>query len=416
MRKFLEEHALEVLLIVITVVEITRWWVPGDFGSQHLYAVSHWVLSYDHGFIRRGLVGEVMRIWVPVVSIDDVARAALVVYSTFLLLLVAALFALMHYRDQGSRLFRLILLFLVNPATLSLVARDLGLFDIFLTVAAFLSVALITMKKHLWLVPIVMALAMFIHEGFLVLYAPTLLASMIFLYGVSDRKKRVLVTFLVSGVAVVVSFFLLYRYGTPTLGYKELANAVQTRAAFSVTPLSVHECYFGVLDHYRFATSSLYDAGSIANLILALLILSPTILVLLDLWSQALKNSGTVRWACALLFLSTLSGLFLMAIATDYGRWLSAVIFCNFFAIFFLVSNRIIRVEELAAYEGRTFQLLFVLIILTYVFFGPFHDWNPYPYRDSLLISSASVIAVLLFDAGYLLRRRLPGNTGVPMK
>jgi hypothetical protein len=50
--------------------------------------------------------------------------------------------------------------------------------------------------------------------------------------------------------------------------------------------------------------------------------------------------------------------------------------------------------------------LLFVSIILTYLLFGPFHDWNPYPYKDNLIISSFFIISVLLFDVGFYIRWR----------
>ncbi len=406
MKKLLEEYSLELLLLVITVVEITRWWVPEDLGAQHLYAVSHWVLSYDHGFVRRGLVGEILRMWAPMVTIENVVHASLVVYYSFITLLVVALIALVRHRDEGGRLFRLVLLFLVNPATVSLVARDLGLFDIFLTIATFLAMTLLTINRQIWLIPVFLTVAMFIHEGFLILYAPTVLASMLFLYVYGERKKSILATFVVSTLAVTVSFFILYKYGIPTLGYKELASALQSRADFSVTPLSVRECYFGILDHYRFATSSLYDAGSLSNLVLALIVLSPTAIILLDVWTHVPGNRGKSRWAVALLFLATLSGLMIVAIATDYGRWLSAVVFCNFFTVFFLIGRGIVKVETLFDYEAKSFQPLFVIIILAYVFFGPFHDWNPYPYRDDVVLSSIFIAATLLFDVGFIVQRR----------
>jgi len=406
MRKFLEEHDLETLLVIITMVEITKWWIPEQLGSQHLYAVSHWVLSYDHGLIRRGLVGAIMELWLPTVTINNVEQGALIVYCAFLLLLLPVFYALVRYKDKGRRLFGLILFFVVNPVTISLLAHDLGLFDIFLTICSLLSMTLLAFRKHIWLVPILMLTAMFIHEGFLILYAPTLLAAMLFIYLRNREDKLVLVTLAVSTVSVAVVFLVLYKYGTPAMSFDEFSRFIQSRATFRITPLSLRECFFGVTDHYHLASSSLYDAGSIANLILALLILSPTFLILLNLWSHALRNCGAQYHGCAILFLATLGGLLLVPIATDYGRWLSAIIFCNFFSIFFLVGSGVIKVEELVEYGGGSFKPLFVLIILTYVLFGPFQDWNPYPYKDNLIVSSCSIISVLLFDVGFYARWR----------
>jgi hypothetical protein len=406
MKKFIEEHELEVLLILITMLGISKWWIPNVRNFEKMYAASQWVLSYNHGLLRRGLVGTIMKVWIPIVTIENVHHTAFIAYCTFLVFLLAVFYALLLYKDKHGQLFRLILIFLACPATISMLARNLGRFDLFLTMIMFLSMTLLSLNGHVWLIPILMITAMFIHESFLILYAPTIVAAIIFVYLWNKREKRILATLVFSVISVVAAFLVLYKYGTPTLGYEEFSRSIQSRAAFCVTPLSIHECYFSIKDHYALASSSLYDAGSIANLFLALLILSPVILILLNLWSHALRNCGVQNRACKLFFLATLSGLMVVPIATDYGRWLSAIIFCNFFAIFFFVSRGIIKIEELTEYTGDSFKLLFVSIILTYLLFGPFHDWNPYPYKDNLIISSFFIISVLLFDVGFYIRWR----------
>ena len=406
MRKFIEEHEREVLLILVTMLGVTKWWLPNVLGFWNLYGASQWALSYDYGLIRRGLVGTIMKMWIPIVTIEYVHHTALIVYCTFLLFLLVFFYVLLRYKDKSGQLFKLILFFLVCPATISMLARNIGRFDLFLTIIMFLSMTLLLLNRHLWLIPIMMITAMFIHEGFLILYAPTIVAAIVFIFFWNKREKRILITLIFSVISVIVAFLVLYKFGNPTIGYEEFSRFIQSRADFSVTPLSMRECYFNIKDHYGLASSSLYDAGSISNLFLALLILSPAILILHNLWSHVLRNCGVHHRVCRLLFLATLSGLMGIPIATDYGRWLSAVIFCNFFSIFFFVSKGIIKVEELVEYTGDSFKLLFISIILTYLLFGPFHDWEPYPYRDNLIFSSFFIISVLLFDVGFYIRLR----------
>jgi hypothetical protein len=406
MRTFIEEHEQEVLLILITMLGITKWWIPNVRGFDNMYVASQWVLSYDHGLVRRGLVGSIMNAWSPIVTIEDVQRSAFVVYCTFLMSLLVVSYALLKQKDKSGRLFRLILVFLATPVTLSLLARDLGRFDLFLTMITFLSMTLLALERHVWLIPILMITAMFIHESFLVLYAPTIMAATIFVYLWSEKEKKILATLVFSTVSVLVAFLVLYKYGSPALAYEDFSRLIQSRAAFNITPLSMHECYFSIQDHFQLASSSLFDAGSMANLFMAVLILSPVIFILLNLWKHALKNCGKHRRICKLFFLATLSGLMVVPIATDYGRWLSAIIFCSFFAVFFFVNKGIIKVEELDEYTGGSFALLFVSIIVTYLLFGPFHDWNPYPYRDNVIVSSLYIIAVLSIDVEIYRRWR----------
>jgi hypothetical protein len=407
MKKFIEEHELEVLLLFISVIGITRWWIPSVRGFELMYGASQWALSYDHGILRRGLIGTLMKLWVPILSIEDVHRTAFIAYCFFLLVLLAVFYFLLRYKEKNGQLFRLILFFLAAPVTISLVARDLSRFDLFLTMLTLFSMILLSLKKCIWLIPVFIVLAMFIHESFLVLYTPTIAATLLFVYVWNNNKeKRILATLIVSILSVAAAFFILYQYGNPTLGCEEFSRLIQSRATFNITPLSMSECYFSINDHYHLASSSLYDAGSIANLVLALLMLTPVILVLLNLWMHAFRNCGDHRIVCRLLLLATLSGLMVVPIATDYGRWLSAVVFCNFFVIFFFISRDIIKIEELAEYTGSSFKPLFVIIIFTYLLFGPFHDWNPYPYRDNVLVSSLAISSVLLFDIVFSLRWR----------
>ena len=74
MKKFLEEHELEVLLILITMVGVARWWIPPVWGFENMYGASHWALSYDYGLVRRGLVGAIVKLWMPMVTIEGVER------------------------------------------------------------------------------------------------------------------------------------------------------------------------------------------------------------------------------------------------------------------------------------------------------------------------------------------------------
>ena len=406
MRKFIEEHAWEVLLIVVTMLAVARWWIPDVRSFELVYAASHWALSYDQGLIRRGLVGAVSKAWMPIVSVEYVHHTALLVYSVFVVLLLVVIYALLRYRDEKGRLFRLICLFVAAPATLSLYARDLGRFDLFLIMILLICLLLLYFDKYTWLMPVLMIGGMFIHESFLVLCAPTIIAAIMFVYFRESRSKKLLLVLVLSAISVLASFLVLYRFGNPAMGYEEFSRLVQSRASFRLTDLSMRECYFSIEDHFNLASPYLHDAGSILNFAGALLMLSPLMLILLDLQNHALRHCGEHRWTCRLLFLATLSGLLIVPIATDYGRWLSAVVFCNFFAIFFLVGRGVIKAGELVEYSEGAFPSLFIILFLTYLLFGPFHDWNPFPYQGHVIYSSLSVVSVLLFDVVFVRQLR----------
>src|SRR5947209_19936135 len=108
----------------------------------------------------------------------------------------------------------------------------------------FLSFALLSFNRHFWLIPVLMLTAMFVHEGFLILWAPTILAAIIYVYLWEGKKIRTLVTFIASGIVVGCAFVLLYTLGRPGMGYEEFTGFIQSRAAFRLTDLSMRECYY----------------------------------------------------------------------------------------------------------------------------------------------------------------------------
>src|SRR5436190_31507 len=114
MRAFIEEHEREVLLILISMLAVTRWWIPPVWG-----------------------------------------------------------------------------------------------FDLFLVITTFLCMTLLTLKRFLWLIPALMLAAMFIHESFMVLWAPTIVAALIVVYMSDGKEKKILATLVSSIIAVAGAFLAL---------------------------------------------------------------------------------------------------------------------------------------------------------------------------------------------------------------
>src|SRR5262249_40545434 len=147
-------------------------------------------------------------------------------------LLLAVCTSLLRAKEHDGRLFRLILFFAATPVTLALCAHDLGRFDLFLVVITFLCMTLLAGGKHLWPVPLLMTAAMFVHESFLVLWAPTLFAAMLVVWLWGGRKRSALVPLVASAAGVACAFVVLLKFGTPSMGYEEFTRQVQSRADF----------------------------------------------------------------------------------------------------------------------------------------------------------------------------------------
>ena len=148
-------RAAGILLIGLAVAEVAVWsllsLVRSILGGQPItpYVAPQYWLNYDHGFVRRGLPGQVLQ-WVspghePSRTVVDVVGVTLSVGAVLAVLALALLLA----RSAGSRRTRLGLVAAVvsSPLTLSLYLRDLGRVD---AVGVVVLVLLVTLPWRSW--------------------------------------------------------------------------------------------------------------------------------------------------------------------------------------------------------------------------------------------------------------------------
>ena len=165
-----------------------RWWVPLwprllflllfvllfftptlPFGSPK-GSVSDWVASYYYvdysvGFVRRGLVGTLTP------GFLDVKTFAF--YSTLLASLGVAL--LFTFMTEDRRLW---LFFLLSPATALHLGFDAGRYDHFNLLLLATSLFLIRRSRLLWVIPLLSALGILVHEGYVLYALPVILSAL----------------------------------------------------------------------------------------------------------------------------------------------------------------------------------------------------------------------------------------------
>ena len=162
---------LVVWAMVITLLRAAR--LPNDF------AEAHWLIDYRHGFIKRGFIGTFTTI-LSRCGIASQTESAIAAFSFFtlvlfcLILLYASLRILSTLRwDIAS--FLLILVFTTSPYMV-MSAHLVGYFDNILVVLSFTS-ALLALRNHSWPAAGLAALAVLIHESFILVGFPLILLA-----------------------------------------------------------------------------------------------------------------------------------------------------------------------------------------------------------------------------------------------
>ncbi len=228
--------------------------LKGEITSAAGYYLIHYLYAYDHGFVARGLVGEVIS-WFYENVTDEITRNIVILFS-FLLMLSASLCigkALTKVKNNPTLFLitaALSVLLCILPASFRHYYIDIKL-DKLLWALTLFAVLFVDRKYGIWLVPVFCIIATLVNPVFL--FCSMILIAIILLQKFYDEKFAVK-----NGIVCAVSYITMI-----VLGIYALAS--EKYLGFE-TPNEMVDYYFsryaGVLEegvYDAFVTEWLYD-------------------------------------------------------------------------------------------------------------------------------------------------------------
>jgi hypothetical protein len=163
-----------VLLVVVLVFVALKY-----LGTITRWKLTHWLFSYELGFVKRGLVGTLLQAGMPagVVTVEAVVVVSLIIVAVFLFALGAL--ALPLFAEEGRQRSALVALAALLAPGIGYLLSDLGRFDV-LNLGLCLLAILVARRMGRFPAALflpVSCLLMLIHEAALVLSFPTLLVA-----------------------------------------------------------------------------------------------------------------------------------------------------------------------------------------------------------------------------------------------
>jgi hypothetical protein len=180
----------------------------------------YWLFNYGHGFIKRGLIGTIVTPLVSRVSLEHAKPAIAAAHAIACLsiaLMFVALFrgAIFAERRADSRLaLALSFVCLMCSEMLPVLATDTGSVDPYVIVFVLAGVRLI-LKRRYAIAVVVGIVGPFIHEGFVLAWAP--LAILLLWSCVSSDEQRVR-KLAVAAVPVLTAFVVTTAHNADALG------------------------------------------------------------------------------------------------------------------------------------------------------------------------------------------------------
>ena len=367
--------------------------------DKYSYQYEDWLINYSNGFVRRGLIGEIL------IKVSSIINFNLQYLVLFFLIFLLAIFYKKSYNLISKIEYGKIYYFLIfSPFFFFfyLVNHSAGIRKEFLLYIFF--IYLITDEKidiskyKLYFYSLVFSILILVHEG-LIFYLPFYFLFIIF----KSNKKNLKTTFFNMGLVVCCSL-LFALLSIKFNGSDEHVVKICESLTYNVK----ESCATGgAINHLKDGLSysinhvfKEHDSLSIFNWILITLFgFFPLIIIIKN--SEFKKNYfvnyylhlKTKYFYIIFLTLSLISILPLFIVAFDWGRWLSIYYHLAAFNLLYLIKSKKIRLNEKIFFElffkkKLLYKNIFFILILYSTFVTPSvfdkksdEDLNPYKFN-----------------------------------
>ncbi|MFL6427239.1 MAG: hypothetical protein ACJ71S_03265 [Acidobacteriaceae bacterium] len=292
-------------------------WLGGTF--HRAYGPTHYFLNYRHGFLKRALLGELL-LPLHFISLRTILAIELVIFAT----VIAVTYRVFRRSLFGTLEERSLAAFLLAaPALLPHFAYLSGDLDSLLYICAVLALgAFLTMPANAaaGCAVALSLVALLIHEAFLLLFYPLLLAVMVDLCR-HHRLRRGL--FIAQLILIGIAFFAILHFGKWSVPHPEYLAAAQQRTNMPLEG-TVFLVLSNTLQQQLHFVATLYTKQLIAGVLLSCLVSLPYFAMLVWLTQGALAVRGYTdrfRWSLLLLLCAP---LLLLPLGHDVMRWVSA--------------------------------------------------------------------------------------------
>jgi len=312
------------------VVNIFKGLQPAVVEGSQFY----WLLAYDYGFIRRALIGTLLRPAMRRWTFDAVAPWIVVAHAGACLAIVAICLVFFQQavnRERSSTTRATLtcaLLVLMSSEWLATLAHDVGYVDVYLVLTALIGFALVLDGRYLTAAALTAA-APLIHEAFIFLWAPVAVLLVWSCLATRSGIGRKLAAAAASAVT--------------TLGVVFLQNEAAAARAIDALPVSgrirdglkAFEIEQTLQSSFHEMVSRQFPGNAVHVEVAAAYFLIPSAAIL---WAAAFCYWG--RWerpwtTLAVLAAATLSPLGVLLVAWDLSRFL---VWSNFAAAIAIVA------------------------------------------------------------------------------
>lgn len=310
---------------------------------------SHLFFSYEQGFLKRGLIGEIFNILAIPTTWDNFA-----IFSALLLTGVIVTFHQLLKNMDVLSYCAFAVAFIGMPVFLRNLAHDWGRFDQIALIFVFLLLFCLNNLAKFRLLLCISPLLLFIHEATLLWVFPTVLVIAFF----TDRKSAYLLA-----PVLLVCMAVILQWGNLDID----EGAYMTLMSEWASPIPIYPLVVKTLTESPQQVIAASVPALIANLQTAHGMFSVAIMLSVAASLFFIRDKVLVGFS----FLSLLSACILFIVAVDFFRWISLLCFIVMFYLLYAHQRELIRNKTILNYY-------LILLGFTGLFFDPVGIHLPY--------------------------------------
>ena len=374
--------------------------VAGSLSLAHdreliTWSFTHWAFSYDHGFVKRGLVGEVLSAVIEPQSLFQTVRVASLVSAVAIAAALLYVFLRPFVRFGGPGHLAFAVVTATHFGTLQHFFYDLGRFDNFGLLLSLLCLACID-RCGRGVSTVVIAVAcgtgIVIHEAFVVIYLPMVLAY----WWYRDAGARWM-TYPLAGVALLllVVALLMVSRGSPAVARSDYVRELRAEHGEWINEGSVGVLYGGVKTESNRVVSNLLTPRRIIQHVVLAAFLFPSLVLVVHAFRRG-GDAGVPSRPLDVRGLMTLlvccSPLALYVVGVDFARWWALALTNIFVVLAWLTLSSETWRERVGDAFSRHGRLVWSAVALNLVS-GPLGvASSPFPRIDPLITAAVTMM------------------------
>ncbi len=337
---------------------------------------THWLFNYEHGFIKRGLVGEVLRLSGAEVTLQSLTayQYAIILAASAAFLAVILWFVLKNciagQRWHNATIFAVALLLMTASGTLHQLIYEFGRFDAFGLIAlcaVFACTRLLPGGLSLVVTLFLTVISILIHEALFLWVAP--IAFWLWYFHAPSGQRRVWPIFVFGGVALCTVLIA----GTSSYGdhftFEEMRAQLAARSDIPIVDQSLIVQFRSLDENIEDSAQYLLTHRRLIGSLIALVAALPYVAVIVLSVEKARRVH--MIWA----FLAAFTPLALYVVGHDHGRWWAMVNVSLCFAMMCFLWN-----AEVTRQKALVLLPIIGLSTVAQLYLGPLGDILPYPY------------------------------------